>query len=279
MILDGKKLQEKKLLILREKVLKLEKKLTLCVIQVGNDSASCVYVNQKKKMADFVGFNFKHIKLDEDITTSELLSIIEQENNDDEVSGIIVQMPLAKHIDAQLVQNKIKYYKDVDGLSDINVGRLVHNKKCLVSCTPRGILELLEEYNINLSDKHVVIVGRSNLVGKPLAILLLNKDATVTVCHSKTKNLADITSLADILIVAVGKKHFIDASMIKDNAIVIDVGINRENNKLYGDVDFDSVKQKASYITPVPGGVGPMTVVEIGYNLLLAYNLRSEVDE
>lgn len=279
MILDGKKLQEKKLLILREKVLKLEKKLTLCVIQVGNDSASCVYVNQKKKMADFVGFNFKHIKLDEDITTSELLSIIEQENNDDEVSGIIVQMPLAKHIDAQLVQNKIKYYKDVDGLSDINVGRLVHNKKCLVSCTPRGILELLEEYNINLSDKHVVIVGRSNLVGKPLASLLLNKDATVTVCHSKTKNLADITSLADILIVAVGKKHFIDASMIKDNAIVIDVGINRENNKLYGDVDFDSVKQKASYITPVPGGVGPMTVVEIGYNLLLAYNLRSEVDE
>ncbi len=279
MILDGKKLQEKKLLILREKVLKLEKKLTLCVIQVGNDSASCVYVNQKKKMADFVGFNFKYIKLDEDITTSELLSIIEQENNDDEVSGIIVQMPLAKHIDAQLVQNKIKYYKDVDGLSDINVGRLVHNKKCLVSCTPRGILELLEEYNINLSDKHVVIVGRSNLVGKPLASLLLNKDATVTVCHSKTKNLADITSLADILIVAVGKKHFIDASMIKDNAIVIDVGINRENNKLYGDVDFDSVKQKASYITPVPGGVGPMTVVEIGYNLLLAYNLRSEVDE
>lgn len=279
MILDGKKLQEKKLLILREKVLKLEKKLTLCVIQVGNDSASCIYVNQKKKMADFVGFNFKHIKLDEDITTSELLSIIEQENNDDEVSGIIVQMPLAKHIDAQLVQNKIKYYKDVDGLSDINVGRLVHNKKCLVSCTPRGILELLEEYNINLSDKHVVIVGRSNLVGKPLASLLLNKDATVTVCHSKTKNLADITSLADILIVAVGKKHFIDASMIKDNAIVIDVGINRENNKLYGDVDFDSVKQKASYITPVPGGVGPMTVVEIGYNLLLAYNLRSEVDE
>ncbi len=279
MILDGKKLQEKKLFILREKVLKLEKKLTLCVIQVGNDSASCVYVNQKKKMADFVGFNFKHIKLDEDITTSELLSIIEQENNDDEVSGIIVQMPLAKHIDAQLVQNKIKYYKDVDGLSDINVGRLVHNKKCLVSCTPRGILELLEEYNINLSDKHVVIVGRSNLVGKPLASLLLNKDATVTVCHSKTKNLADITSLADILIVAVGKKHFIDASMIKDNAIVIDVGINRENNKLYGDVDFDSVKQKASYITPVPGGVGPMTVVEIGYNLLLAYNLRSEVDE
>ena len=279
MILDGKKLKEKKLNILKEETSKLDKKLTLCVIQVGEDTASEIYVNQKKKMADFVGFAFKHIKLKNDISEDYLLNIIDKENKDDKTTGIIVQMPLPSHINETKIQNAIDYNKDIDGLSDINTGRLVHNRKALISCTPKGILELLKEYNIKIESKHVVIVGRSNLVGKPLVNLFLNKNATVTICHSKTKNLKDYTINADILISAVGKKNLITKDMVKQNAVVIDVGITRENNKLYGDVDFDNVFNKASYITPVPGGVGPMTVTELGYNVLEAYQLRSDANE
>lgn len=279
MILDGKKLKEKKLNILKEETSKLDKKLTLCVIQVGEDTASEIYVNQKKKMADFVGFAFKHIKLKNDISEDYLLNIIDKENKDDKTTGIIVQMPLPSHINETKIQNAIDYNKDIDGLSDINTGRLVHNRKALISCTPKGILELLKEYNIKIESKHVVIVGRSNLVGKPLVNLFLNKNATVTICHSKTKNLKDYTITADILISAVGKKNLITKDMVKQNAVVIDVGITRENNKLYGDVDFDNVSNKASYITPVPGGVGPMTVTELGYNVLEAYQLRSDANE
>ncbi len=279
MILDGKKLKEKKLNILKEETSKLDKKLTLCVIQVGEDTASEIYVNQKKKMADFVGFAFKHIKLKNDVSEDYLLSIIDKENKDDKTTGIIVQMPLPSHINETKIQNAIDYHKDIDGLSDINTGRLVHNRKALISCTPKGILELLKEYNIKIESKHVVIVGRSNLVGKPLVNLFLNENATVTICHSKTKNLKDYTITADILISAVGKKNLITKDMVKQNAVVIDVGITRENNKLYGDVDFDNVFNKASYITPVPGGVGPMTVTELGYNVLEAYQLRSDANE
>lgn len=279
MILDGKKLKEKKLNILKEETSKLDKKLTLCVIQVGEDTASEIYVNQKKKMADFVGFAFKHIKLKNDVSENYLLSIIDKENKDDKTTGIIVQMPLPSHINETKIQNAIDYHKDIDGLSDINTGRLVHNRKALISCTPKGILELLKEYNIKIESKHVVIVGRSNLVGKPLVNLFLNENATVTICHSKTKNLKDYTITADILISAVGKKNLITKDMVKQNAVVIDVGITRENNKLYGDVDFDNVFNKASYITPVPGGVGPMTVTELGYNVLEAYQLRSDANE
>lgn len=272
-ILDGKKLKEKKLLELKDKVSKLEDKLTLVVIQVGNDSASNVYVNQKKKMADYVGYNFIYRKLDENVSQDELLDIIDGYNKDSNVHGILVQMPLPKHIDEAIVQNKILYYKDVDGLSDINMGRLVHNKDGLISCTPNGILNLLEEYNIDVSGKHVVVVGRSNLVGRPLASLLLNRDATVTILHSKTKDISYYTKEADILIVAVGKKHLIKKDMVKDNAVVIDVGITLEDGKLYGDVDFDNVKDKVSYITPVPGGVGPMTVWALAFNVYKAYKL------
>ena len=279
MILDGKKLKEKKLNILKEETSKLDKKLTLCVIQVGEDTASEIYVNQKKKMADFVGFAFKHIKLKNDVSEDYLLSIIDKENKNDKTTGIIVQMPLPSHINETKIQNAIDYHKDIDGLSDINTGRLVHNRKALISCTPKGILELLKEYNIKIESKHVVIVGRSNLVGKPLVNLFLNENATVTICHSKTKNLKDYTITADILISAVGKKNLITKDMVKQNAVVIDVGITRENNKLYGDVDFDNVFNKASYITPVPGGVGPMTVTELGYNVLEAYQLRSDANE
>lgn len=277
-ILDGKKLKDKKLELLKEEVSKLDTKLTLVVIQVGEDPASCVYVEQKKKMAEYIGYDFSHIKLDTNISEEELLNIIDKYNYDDNIDGILVQMPLPKHINETTIQNRIVYYKDVDGLCDVNAGRLVHNTKSLISCTPKGILSLLEEYNIEIESKHVVIVGRSNLVGKPLVNLFLNKNATVTICHSKTTNLASFTKLADILIVAVGKKHLITKDMVKDNAIVVDVGINRIDNKLYGDVDFLDVLDKVSYITPVPGGVGPMTVMELGQNVLEAYKIRKELE-
>lgn len=277
-ILDGLKIKEKRLEQLKEEVSKLDKKLTLTVIQVGSDPASCVYVEQKRKMALYVGFDFSHIKLDNNISEEELLNIIDKQNLDNRVDGILVQMPLPSHINSANIQNKIAYYKDVDGLSDINTGKLVHNTKTLMSCTPKAILSLLEEYNIKLENKHVVIVGRSNLVGKPLLNLLLNHDATVTICHSKTNNLASFTTKADILIVAVGKKHLITKSMVKENAIVIDVGINRIDNKLYGDVDFEDVKEKVSYITPVPGGVGPMTVIELCQNVVEAYKIKKELE-
>lgn len=275
-LLDGKKLKNKKLDILKEKISCLNDKLTLVVIQVGNNAASDVYVKQKKKMADYVGYNFICKKLDESITEEQLLEIIDYYNKDKSTTGILVQMPLPKHINEVVIQNKILYYKDVDGLSDINAGRLVHNRKTLVSCTPKGILSLLDEYKIDVKGKHIVIVGRSNLVGKPLFNLLLNRDATVTIVHSKTVNLSDYTKMADILIVAVGKKHFIKEDMVKEGSVVIDVGITRAGDKLYGDVCYEELLDKVSYITPVPGGVGPMTVTELGYNVLEAYYMGSD---
>ena len=278
-LLDGRKLRDKKLDILKDKVSSLDRKLTLVVIQVGNDEASNVYVEQKKKMAEYVGYNFIHKKLDDNISESDLLEIIDNYNKDKVVDGILVQMPLPKHINEVVIQNKILYYKDVDGLSDINMGRLVHGRDSLVACTAKGIVSLLDEYNIDLEGKNVVIVGRSNLVGKPLFNLLLNRDATVTIVHSKSQNIENISRYADILIVAVGKKAFIKKNMVKEGAIVIDVVINRFDGKLYGDVDFDEVSDIVSYITPVPGGVGPMTVTELGFNVLEAYYLGCDMFE
>ena len=278
-LLDGRKLRDKKLDILKDKVSSLDRKLTLVVIQVGNDEASNVYVEQKKKMAEYVGYNFIHKKLDDSISESDLLEIIDNYNKDKVVDGILVQMPLPKHINEVVIQNKILYYKDVDGLSDINMGRLVHGRDSLVACTAKGIVSLLDEYNIDLEGKNVVIVGRSNLVGKPLFNLLLNRDATVTIVHSKSHNIENITKCADIIIVAVGKKAFIKKNMVKEGAVVIDVGINRFDGKLYGDVDFDEVSDIVSYITPVPGGVGPMTVTELGFNVLESYYLGCDMFE
>lgn len=273
-ILDGKKLKQKILDELKEEVTKLLVKPKLVVIQVGEDPASSVYVKQKEKMSEYIGYNFEHIKLSSDVLEKELLTLIDKLNVDKEVSGILVQMPLPSQINAKVVQNRVIASKDVDGLTDINAGKLVHNNDTLISCTPMGIIDLLKEYNIPITGKHVVIVGRSDLVGKPLINLFLNNDATVTVCHSKTNNLESITRLADILVVAIGNKEFIKDNMVKNNAVVIDVGINRDNNKLYGDVDFDNVSRKVSYITPVPGGVGPMTVAELAKNVLKAYKIN-----
>ena len=276
-LLDGKIVKKTVLAELKEKVSKEKRPLGLVVIQVGEDPASVVYVRQKAKMAEKVGFNFNHVKLDSSVSEEELLNKIDEFNNDDNVDGILVQMPIPKHLNPKTIQNAISPLKDVDGLTDINMGRLMHNEEALVPCTPLGIMDLLKHYGIEVAGKRVVVVGRSDLVGKPMLALMINADATVTLCHSKTKDMSKITKKADILIVAVGKANFIKAEDIRNGCVVIDVGINRmSDGSLCGDVDFNSVKDKASYITPVPGGVGQMTVAELGMNTYKAYLLRNK---
>lgn len=276
-LLDGKIVKKTVLAELKEKVSKEKRPLGLVVIQVGEDPASVVYVRQKAKMAEKVGFNFNHIKLDSSVSEEELLNKIDEFNNDDNVDGILVQMPIPKHLNPKTIQNAISPLKDVDGLTDINMGKLMHNEEALVPCTPLGIMDLLKHYGIEVAGKRVVVVGRSDLVGKPMLALMINADATVTLCHSKTKDMSKITKKADILIVAVGKANFIKAEDIRNGCVVIDVGINRmSDGSLCGDVDFNSVKDKASYITPVPGGVGQMTVAELGMNTYKAYLLRNK---
>lgn len=274
-LLDGKVVKTMALEGLKKLVNEIERPLGLTVIQVGDNASSNIYIKQKRKMAEFLEFNFNHIKLEDDVTLEEILKIIDELNNDEEVDGILVQMPVPEHLDSKVIQNAINPLKDVDGLTDINMGKLVHKKECLVPCTALGIMELLNYYNISVTSKNVVVVGRSDLVGRPVAELLINSSATVTLCHSKTKDLASITREADILIVAVGKSRLITKDMVKDGAVVIDVGINKlEDGSLCGDVDFENVKDKCSYITPVPGGVGQMTVLELGFNTYKAYLLR-----
>lgn len=275
-LLDGKRVKLEILNNLKKDIDKLERKLGLVVIQVGDDPASQVYVNQKKKMAETLGINFYHISYPDNIDEAALLCIIDDLNGRDCIDGILVQMPLPKHLDSKKIQNAISPYKDVDGLTDINMGKLAHNVDSLVPCTPQGIMDLLDNYNISVSGKNVTIIGRSDLVGKPLQSLMTNNDATVTLCHSKTENLKLYTTLSDILVVAVGRPKLIKEDFIKDKAVIIDVGINRTSDGLVGDVDFDSVKEKASFITPVPGGVGQMTVAELGKNTYKAYCLRKE---
>lgn len=274
MIIDGKivsaKLKEK----LKNKIKENNIKPTLVVIQVGNNEASNVYIKQKIKCADTIGAICIHKKLDENINTNQLVELINELNKDENINGIIVQLPLPKHIDEHKVLNTIIDYKDVDGLTEINAGKLACSKPELISCTPNGIIELLKYYNIPIESKNVVIVGRSNLVGKPLINLFLMENATVTCCHSKTINLKEYTKNADILVVAVGKPKLIKEDMVKENAIVIDVGINRLETGLCGDVDFENVSKKASYITPVPGGVGAMTVAML-YNNLVETSIKT----
>lgn len=274
-ILDGKKLKQEILDQLKEEVSKLSTKPKLVVIQVGDDHASTIYVNQKEQIANYVGYKYEYIQLKENISEEEMLTIINKLNNDPEVTGILVQMPLPIHLDSKKIQNKINYLKDVDGLNSINAGKLLRNEDTLIPCTAIGIIDLLNKYNIKIEGEHVVIIGRNDFIGKPLTNLFINNDATVTLCHSKTKNLKNITQTADILVVAVGQPNFITEDMVKDNATIIDVGINRIGNKLSGDVDFTNVSKKVKYITPVPGGVGPMTVAELGQNLLKAYQNQS----
>lgn len=243
----------------------------LTVILIGDDPASHSYVNGKKKASEEVGISSEIIKLDATITEDELLDKIQELNKDPNVHGILVQLPLPEHIDEQKVIETIDPKKDVDGFHPINVGRMMIGQDTFLPCTPFGILKMLQSINIDMSGKHAVIIGRSNIVGKPMGQLLLNENATVTYCHSRTKDLRKYTLSADILIVAVGKEHIVDGSYIKDGAVVIDVGVNRtKEGKLTGDVDFEDAKEKASYITPVPGGVGPMTITMLLENTIKA---------
>lgn len=270
-ILDGKKLSLILQEDLKEKINKLSNSPNLTVVMVEEDKASKIYVKNKEKIAKNMGIDTNTIYLNSETTTDELLSIIERLNKDKSVNGILVQLPLPKHIDENLVLEKISPLKDVDGFHPKNLGKLMINNASMISCTPLGIIKLLDFYNIDLEGKNVVILGRSNIVGKPMLHLLLQKNATVTITHSYTKNLKDITKKADILIVAIGKSNFITKEYIKDNAIIVDVGINRVDNKIMGDVDFNSVKDKVSFITPVPGGVGPLTITMLMYQTYIAY--------
>ena len=275
-IIDGKKLRDEIISELKAEVKHYMIKPCLAVIQIGDDPASNTYIKSKAKACEEIGMYFKHIKFNEEVKEIEVINKILELNNDEYVHGILLQLPIPEKFNPDKLINYIARNKDVDGLTDINLGKLYNNKPCLISCTPQGIMKLLENEKIELEGKNVTIVGRSNLVGKPLIGLMLNKNATVTICHSKTENLSKHTKNADILIVAVGKKHFIKENMVKEGAIVIDVGINKEDNKLYGDVDFDAVKNKASLITPVPGGVGPMTVAMLMKNVITAYQKQQK---
>ena len=273
-ILDGKKVSAKVREDLKLEVDNLKKegiKPKLAVIMVGNDLASKVYVRNKNKACEEIGIEYEEFLLDEETTMEELLNVIDNLNKNQNIDGILLQSPIPKHLDINKAFRAILPEKDVDGFHPINAGKLSIGEKCFVPCTPHGVVKIIEEYNIETEGKNVVIVGRSNIVGKPLIQCMLQKNATVTVCHSKTRNLEEFTKKADILIVAIGKQKFITENMVKEGVIVIDIGINRnEEGKLVGDVDFDNVSKKASYITPVPGGVGPMTVAMLMENVVEA---------
>lgn len=276
--MDGKSLKGEILSGLAEEVKALDKVPTLCVIQVGDDEASNVYINQKRKMCNDIGYNFIHEKYDDSITEDELLKNIERFNSNDNIDAILVQMPLPSGINEKNIQNAVSKYKDVDGLNDSNIVDLISGKSSLYPCTACGVISLLDKYGVTLEGSNVVIVGRSSLVGMPLFHMLENRNATVTLCHSKTRNLQSITKNADIIISATGVKGLIKEDMVNNNAVVVDVGIARENGKLYGDVDFDNVSKKASLITPVPGGVGPMTIASLAQNVLKAYKMQKRND-
>jgi methylenetetrahydrofolate dehydrogenase (NADP+) / methenyltetrahydrofolate cyclohydrolase len=278
MILDGKGLSRQNEVTLKEKVKILKQKFgftpTLRVILVGENPASIAYVNSKKKACDRVGIDGEIIRLPLDTQEEALIEKIEALNHDPKVDGILIQLPLPKHINETFVLNKVSPDKDVDGLHTINAGKLFTKQPGVVPATPLGVMMLLNHYQIPIDGKYAVVVGRSNLVGMPLAKLLNDADATVTVVHRKTQNIEQYTKQADILCVAVGKPNFITKDMVKPGAVVIDVGINRVGDLLVGDVDFEDVQSIASYITPVPGGVGPMTISALLFNVLFQYEVK-----
>ncbi len=272
-IIDGKTLAKNIRENLKSEVEELKSKginPKFAVILVGNDKASLTYVKSKNKACQELGIEYEEIILEENTTMQELLEIIESLNERKEISGILLQSPIPKHLDINEAFRKISPSKDVDGFNPYNVGKLCLNQDTFVSCTPYGIMKIFDAYNIPIEGKNAVVIGRSNIVGKPMALSLLNKNATVTICHSKTEDLKEITQKADIIIAAIGKKHFVTKEMVKEGAVIIDVGINRTDEGIFGDVDFEGVKEKASYITPVPGGVGPMTVAMLMTNIVKA---------
>ncbi|WP_100404752.1 bifunctional methylenetetrahydrofolate dehydrogenase/methenyltetrahydrofolate cyclohydrolase FolD [Bacillus solitudinis] len=277
-LLNGKELAAKKREQMKEKVEQLKSQGTvpgLAVILVGTNQASQTYVRSKQKACEQIGIHSVLVELSEETTESQLLAEIDRLNEDSSVDGILVQLPLPKQITEQAVIERIHPSKDVDGFHPISIGKMMTGEETFLPCTPHGIVVMLKEANIELEGKHVVVVGRSNIVGKPVGQLLLNENATVTYCHSRTKNLEEMTKQADILIAAVGVTKMIKEKHVKPGAVVIDVGINRENGKLCGDVDFDEVKEVASYLTPVPGGVGPMTITMLLENTIQSAERRA----
>lgn len=273
-IINGREISKKIRLSLKNKVIELNKKgksVTLAVLLVGDDPASKLYVENKRKACEELGIISKEYLLPYSTSGKEIICLIQKLNNDNKIDGILVQLPLPNHINTKKIVDLISVEKDVDAFCKHNVGSLFTKDYKFLPCTPSGILEILKYENIDLKGKHCVILGRSNVVGKPLALLLLENDATVTICHSKTNNLKDICKMADIIIAAVGSPKFLTKDMVKEGAVIIDVGINRDKfGKICGDVDFENLKDKASYITPVPGGVGPMTVTMLMKNVILA---------
>lgn len=279
-IIDGKAVSTAVKEEIKSETAKLKEKgitVGLAVILVGDDPASKIYVANKKKACEDLGFVSEEYLLPENTKTSELLELINVLNNEKSINGILCQLPLPKQIDEQTVINAISPLKDVDAFHPSNVGKIMIGDYDFVPCTPAGIMEMLKYYNIEISGKNCVVIGRSNIVGKPMSMLLLHQNGTVTTCHSRTKDLSKYTREADILVSAVGKANFITADMVKDGAVVIDVGMNRENGKLCGDVVFDEVSKKASFITPVPGGVGPMTIAMLMKNTLTAAKKQNNI--
>lgn len=281
-IIDGKKVsaQVKQEVKNETELLKKEYSITpgLAVVIVGDDPASRVYVNNKKKACELVGFHSEEYALSAETTQEELLSLVKELNEKKDINGILVQLPLPKHLDDKAVIEAINPLKDVDAFHAVNVGKIMLGEYDFLPCTPAGVMEMLHYYNIEVSGKNCVVIGRSNIVGKPMAMLLLHENGTVTICHSRTKNLAEICSKADILVAAVGRPKFVTADMLKEGAVVIDVGMDRDGNgKLCGDVDFENVKDKCSYITPVPGGVGPMTIATLMKNTVKAAKIQNNL--
>lgn len=273
-IIDGKKISEKLLGEVKAKISKLKEKPGLAIVIVGENPASLIYVNSKEKMCNGLGAYCERYNLSKDVSETNLLKLIDELNDNPKIHGILVQLPLPKQIDEKLLIESIRPEKDVDGFSPLNLGNLAVGNTIIAPATPKAVMHLIESAG-KIEGKHAVIVGRSNIVGKPVALMLLEKNATVTICHSKTRNLGNYTKNADILVAACGSPQLIKKDMVKKGAVVIDVGINRTaGGKIVGDVDFDSVKEVASCITPVPGGVGPMTIAMLMDNLLRAMNLR-----
>lgn len=281
-IIDGKLVSAKVREEVRIETAKLkEQGITpgLAVIIVGDDPASRVYVNNKKRACSDVGFYSEEYALPEETTMDQLLDIVDILNKREDIDGILCQLPLPKHLDEKAVINRIDSSKDVDAFSPVNVGKITIGEYDFLPCTPAGVMELLSHYNISIEGKNCVVIGRSNIVGKPMSLLLLHKNGTVTICHSRTNNLKEVCTQADIIVAAVGKANFVTADMVKDGAVIIDVGMNRLDGKLCGDVKFDEVEKKASYITPVPGGVGPMTIGMLMKNTLKAAKLHHNINE
>lgn len=272
-LLDGKMVANKRKEILKQKIKSLNNKPGFAVICVGDNPASQIYIRVKHKMCDELGIYVEEHLYSSEVTQQEIEDKIDELNKDDRIHGILVQSPVPYHINIMKLFEKIAPEKDVDGFHPLNVGKLSQGQDEFSPCTPLGIMHLLEEYGINPEGKNCVVIGRSNIVGRPMAQLLMHANGTVTICHSKTKNLPEITKQADILIVAVGKPNFITEDMVKEGCTIVDVGINRKENskEILGDVDFENVKDKCSYITPVPGGVGPMTIITLMENIVKAY--------